>query len=274
MTSLRQNGGPCPPYIMTAVATESHRPFNPDRWIIAGGMAVLTGVSWAYLFWDAHRMSLEDCCVPMTGAWGLGDLFMLSVMWTIMMIAMMVPTAAPMVMMFARIQQQRRQNDRPFVPTALFLLGYVLVWTAFSLAATAAQWGLHAASLMSPGMASTSAIFGGAVLLATGIFQFTPLKRSCLGHCRSPMQFLMADWREGRTGAIGMGLKHGLICTGCCWLLMIVLFVVGVMNLLWVAIITAFVLAEKVIPGGQRLAAVAGVALVGWGAWILARAIV
>ncbi len=122
-------------------------------------------------------------------------------------------------------------------------------------------------------MESTSAVFGGTVLIATGIFQFTPLKRSCLRQCRSPLEFLMTEWRDGRRGAIVMGLRHGVFCTGCCWLLMIVLFVVGVMNLLWVAMITALVLAEKFVPSGQRLAAAAGVAMIGWGVWLLSRSV-
>jgi predicted metal-binding membrane protein len=182
-------------------------------------------------------------------------------MWAVMMVAMMVPTAAPMILIFANVNRKRQEQERPYVPTAVFLSGYLLVWTGFSVLATLAQWGLHEAALLSPMMVSTSSILGGILLLAAGIFQWTPLKYACLKHCRSPLSFLMTDWREGYRGALIMGLKHGSYCTGCCWFLMALLFVAGVMNLLWVATITAFVLVEKAVPRGDLVGRIAGVAL-------------
>jgi len=179
-----------------------------------------------------------------------------------MMVAMMVPTAASMILMFAMFNRRRREQQQPYVPTAVFLGGYLLVWTGFSVLATLAQWGLHSAALLSPMMVSTSPILGGIILLAAGIFQWTPLKYACLTYCRSPLGFLMTDWREGSRGAFIMGLKHGSYCTGCCWFLMALLFVAGVMNLLWVATITVFVLIEKIAPRGDMVGRVAGGVLV------------
>jgi predicted metal-binding membrane protein len=254
---------------MTVTAVPITSRFSLDRWIVGGALFFLTGVSWTYLIWDASRM---DCCsLPSTAAWHASEIGMLVVMWTIMMIAMMVPTVAPMVLLFAAIQRQRRELQRPYVPAGLFLLGYLLVWTGFSILATAAQWGLHATALLSPMMISTSPIFGGVVLIATGVFQFSETKRACLRQCRSPLDFLLTEWREGPRGAVVMGLRHGVFCTGCCWLIMLLLFVVGVMNLMWVAALTALVLAEKVLPRGQLLARVAGVAMIAWGIWMLAH---
>jgi len=223
-----------------------------DRWIIGAGVGVLTVLSWSYLFWDARKMSIgQGCCAvirPTLSSWTMSDLSVLFAMWAIMMVGMMAPSAAPMLLMFAAVNRKRKEAERPYVPTSLFLAGYLAIWTAFSLLATVAQWFLHAGALLSTKMAATSPMLGGSVLLAVGIFQWSPLKRSCLRHCRSPLDFILTDWREGRLGAFVMGLRHGVFCVGCCWLLMCLLFVTGVMNLLWVAIVTLFVLVEKVVP--------------------------
>src|ERR1700690_3554352 len=178
-----------------------------------------------------------------------------------MMVAMMIPSAAPMILTFAMVNRKRREQERPFVPTGIFLLGYLAVWTGFSALAAVAQWILHARALLSPMMVSTSPILGGGLLIAAGIFQWTPLKNACLTHCRSPLGFLMTDWREGRWGALFMGLKHGAYCAGCCWILMALLFVAGVMNLWWIAIIAVLVLLEKVAPKGFGVGKIAGVFL-------------
>ena len=168
----------------------------------------------------------------------------------------------PVILTFASVNRRRLAQQRPFVPTAIFLCGYVVVWTGFSVLAALIQWGLHAAALLSPMMVGTSPILGGLLLVVAGVFQWTPLKNACLRHCRSPLGFLMTDWREGRSGAFIMGLRHGSYCTGCCWLLMALLFVAGVMNLLWVATITVFVLVEKALPRGDVVGRVAGGVLV------------
>jgi len=185
------------------------------------------------------------------------------------MVAMMIPSAAPMILTFALVNRKRRESERPFVPTGIFLLGYLVVWTGFSVLAAVAQWILHAKALLSPMMVSTSPMLGGALLLGAGVFQWTPLKNTCLAHCRSPLGFLMTDWREGRWGAFVMGLQHGAYCIGCCWILMALLFVAGVMNMWWIAIIAVFVLLEKVAPKDLFIGKMAGTLLALWGLWLI-----
>jgi predicted metal-binding membrane protein len=238
-----------------------------DRIIVLAGLISVAALAWAYTVYLAHDMGNMHMgmgmgmAMPKMQSWSLMDFVSMFLMWAVMMVAMMVPTAAPMILIFANVNRKRQEQERPYVPTAVFLSGYLLVWIGFSVLATLAQWGLHEAALLSPMMVSTSPILGGILLLAAGIFQWTPLKYACLKHCRSPLSFLMTDWREGYRGALIMGLKHGSYCTGCCWFLMALLFVAGVMNLLWVATITAFVLVEKAVPRGDLVGRIAGVAL-------------
>lgn len=251
-----------------------------DRVIILAGLSGLTLLAWAYMWHEASAMVSTGVCKcagmkmssPDMQTWAASQLLPLFLMWAEMMIAMMVPSAAPMVLMFGAVNRKRREAERPFVPTGMFLLGYLVVWTLFSAIAALAQWMLHAKALLSPMMASTSPFFGGAILLVAGVFQWTPLKQACLRHCRSPLSFLLTDWREGRLGALIMGIKHGAACTGCCWMLMALLFVAGVMNMWWVAAITILVLLEKVLPHGLQIGRAAGVALVLWGLWLLQTA--
>ena len=248
-----------------------------DRLIVLGGLAGITALAWAYvgyLAWDMGRMAMPmDMAMPRMQTWGVLDLVLSFVMWAVMMVAMMVPSAAPLLLMFTTINR-RRHAQQPYVPTTVFLGGYLLVWTGFSALAMLAQWGLHSAALLSPMMVGTSPILGGLVLLAAGSFQWTPLKYTCLTRCRSPLGFLMTDWREGHRGALIMGLRHGMYCVGCCWFLMALLFVAGVMNLLWVAAIAAFVLVEKVVPRGDLVGRVAGGGLVVAGLVMLGQALV
>src|SRR2546425_4256850 len=206
---------------------------------------------------------------PDTAPWSVGILLPLFLMWAEMMVAMMIPSAAPMILTFAMVNRKRREQKQPFVPTGIFLLGYLAVWTFFSALAAVAQWILHARALLSPMMVSTSALLGGVLLIVAGVFQWTPLKNACLTHCRSPLSFLMTDWREGRRGAFVMGLKHGAYCTGCCWFLMALLFVAGVMNIGWVAAISILVLLEKVAPKEFYLGRIVGLALAMWGGWMM-----
>lgn len=248
-----------------------------DRYLVLAALVGVTVLAWGYMLYEARAMQETGVCQclgmamsgPDTKPWAATAILPLFLMWSEMMVAMMIPSAAPMILTFARVNRQRREADRPFVPTGLFLLGYLVVWSAFSLAAALGQWALHGATLLSPMMMSTSPILGGVLLIAAGAFQWTPWKRACLHHCRSPLGFLLGDWREGRRGALSMGIRHGAYCTGCCWLLMALLFVAGVMNMLWVAVITALVILEKVLPHGMRLGSAVGVALVAWGAWMI-----
>src|SRR5439155_13903465 len=205
---------------------------------------------------------------PDTQSWSATTLVPLFLMWTEMMVAMMTPSAAPMILTFATVNRKRREQERPFVPTGMFLSGYLVVWTLFSAIAAVAQWILHSTALLSPMMVSTSPLLGGVLLIVAGVFQWTPLKNVCLTHCRSPLSFLMTDWREGKWGAFFMGLKQGAYCTGCCWFLMALLFVAGVMNVWWIAIIALFVLLEKVASRGLALGKLIGVLLAAWGVWM------
>jgi predicted metal-binding membrane protein len=249
-----------------------------DRTIVLAGLVGMTVLAWAYMghmAWHmGHRDMSLDMVMPHMQAWSVLDLVMLGVMWAVMMVAMMVPSAAPMLLLFTTIHRRRCAQQQPYVPTAVFLAGYLLVWGGFSVLATLAQWGLHSAALLSPMMMRTSPMLGGLVLLAAGGFQWTPLKSTCLTHCRSPLGFLMTDWREGHRGTLIMGLRHGMYCVGCCWVLMALLFVAGVMNLLWVAAIAAFVLVEKRLPRGDLLGRVAGGVLIVAGLVMLGHALV
>jgi len=247
-----------------------------DRLIIALGVFGTTALAWAYMVREAQAMSLTGicCCVgmkmsgPDLGPWSASTLVPLFLMWSEMMVAMMLPSAAPMILTFAAVNRKRREREQPFVPAGIFVLGYFVVWTGFSLIAAAGQWILHGNALLSSSMASTSHSLAGALLVGAGLFQWTPLKHSCLRHCRSPLTFLLTDWRDGRRGAFVMGLKHGLYCTGCCWILMALLFVAGVMNVWWLIALTILVLIEKLAPKGIWIARTIGVSLVAWGAGV------
>jgi predicted metal-binding membrane protein len=242
-----------------------------DRIIVLLGLACIAILAWAYTVhdaWEMNNMDIETCMGLSVKSWGMTDLAILFLMWAVMMIAMMVPSVSPVVLLYARYTRMKGCGGGIISQTGAFVLGYLASWTGFSLAAALAQFGLHEAALISPMMVSTSRLLGGAILIAAGVFQWTPLKHACLSHCRSPIGFLMTEWRTGARGAFVMGLRHGTYCVGCCWLLMAVLFVTGVMNLLWIAIIAAFVLVEKLAPSGEWVARAAGVLLAGYGLWM------
>ncbi|HEY8715475.1 MAG TPA: DUF2182 domain-containing protein, partial [Candidatus Acidoferrum sp.] len=219
---------------MSALASVLKR----DRLIVGCGLGIVAGVAWWHLFSEARRMKVsgvcEDVAMKMGGpdlaSWPLVSVLPLFVMWAVMMVAMMLPSATPMILTFAAVTRNRRQRDRPYVPVAVFASGYLFVWCLFSAIAAMAQWALHRSALLSSTMASTSVFLGALVLIGAGVFQFTPLKHACLRHCRTPLEFIMTRWREGWRGAFGMGLRHGAFCAGCCWVLMLLLFVGGVMN--------------------------------------------
>jgi predicted metal-binding membrane protein len=249
-----------------------------DRWIVLGGLAGITALAWAYLV--AMAIGMGDMPMAMGEAmmtvevapWGALDFALMFLMWAIMMVGMMVPSAAPMILLFAKVSRQRTERAGPFTPTGAFVAGYVAVWTGFSLTATGLQWALEQAALLSPMMmASTSPLLGGGLLVLAGLYQWTPLKDVCLRHCRSPLHFLLHGWLRGVGGAFRMGLEHGAYCVGCCWVLMGLLFVAGVMNLLWVAAIAGFVLLEKVAPAGARLGRLSGLLLVAAGVFVMLR---
>ena len=260
-------------------ADSLERALRHDRVITVVALAGIAAVAWAYMIYEARAMAETGVCAcagmvmsgPDMQPWSVAAILPLFLMWAEMMVAMMIPSAAPVTLIFARVNRERRKQERPFVPAGLFLSGYLIAWTLFSLGAALLQWVLHGAALLSPMMVSSSSLLSGIILIATGIFQWTPLKRACLSHCRSPLAFLLTDWHEGRLGAVKMGFKHGVYCTGCCWLLMLILFVAGVMNMWWVAAITALVVLEKLVPRGHWIASAAGVFCVAWGAWLLVQ---
>jgi predicted metal-binding membrane protein len=202
-------------------------------------------------------------------AWTPGYAVLMFLMWWIMMLAMMLPSAAPMILLFAMINRKQREKGAPYVPTGIFAAGYALVWGGFSVLAVAAQWGLERSGLLSSMMASTSVMLGAGLLIAAGTYQLTPLKHACLRHCRSPIFFITHHWRPGELGALRMGVAHGAFCTGCCWFLMALLFYGGIMNLYWIVGLAGFVLLEKTIPAGHWLGGLAGALLIAWGAALL-----
>ena len=248
-----------------------------DRLIIGGGLGLIAGIAWWYTVYEARRMGVTGVCEclgmkmggPELGAWTAGSILPLFAMWAVMMVAMMLPTAAPMILTFAAVARNRRRAQRPYVPVIVFAAGYVAIWCVFSVAAAVGQWLLHREALLSPMMASSSALLGGLLLLAAGVFQFTRLKKRCLTNCRAPLEFIMTRWREGWRGAFGMGVEHGAFCAGCCWALMALLFVLGVMNILWIAALTMLVALEKMLPRAKWLTPTTGVLLVSWAAWVL-----
>lgn len=186
-------------------------------------------------------------------------------MWVAMMAAMMLPSAAPMIIAFARSQARKRQEGGPFVPTWLFVAPYGVVWLVFGIAGYLAAFAFGAVAGSSPWMTQDVPRLAGGLIVAAGAYQLTPLKRVCLARCRSPLSFMLSYWRSGRWGAVTMGLRHGLLCVGCCWLLFVVLFPLGIMNVAAMVAVTVLIFAEKVLPIGDRVAGWAAAVLIVYG---------
>jgi len=233
-------------------------------------IVTVAGMCWAWLgemIWDMSAMPMDGTAMlPSDQA---GYVAWLVLMWLVMMAAMMLPTAAPMTLAFSDFSGGRGQRPMSSLITA-FVLGYVLAWGAFSLLAAAGQWSLERGELLSSmGMAFKNDVAAGGVLIIAGLYQWTPLKHACLKRCRIPIGFLMTEWRDGFSGAVIMGWRHGVFCVGCCWALMALLFVAGVMNALWIIGLTLFVIVEKVAPRGDLIARTAGLGLVLSGTWLI-----
>jgi predicted metal-binding membrane protein len=238
------------------------------------GLGGITVAAWVYVVMTARRMVTESAGMrgqsmtpmmdAMTGVqpWTATEFGLRLAMWAVMMVAMMVPTVAPMTLMYAAVARKAAAQHNPMAPTFVFVTGYITMWTVFSLVATIAQYALDRAALLSPMMVSRSAIFGAGLLIVAGIYQLSPFKNACLRNCRAPTHFLSHYWRTGNLGAFRMGLQLGAYCVGCCWILMGLLFVGGVMNLLWIAAIAIFVLLEKTIPLGDVGGRFAGAAMI------------
>jgi predicted metal-binding membrane protein len=245
-----------------------------DRAVTAAGLVAVAALAWLWVARMAATMgsAAAGMAMPgMSGPNGAGPgIPWLAGMWAIMMVAMMLPSAAPTILLFGSVARRRQQEGRPSVPVAVFTLGYLAVWVLYAILAGTLQWELHRLALLSPGMAAASPVLAGGLLIAAGLYQWLPLKGTCLSHCHSPLHFFSTEWREGIGGALAMGMRHGSYCVGCCWLLMALLFVAGVMNLAWVALIALFVLIEKLVPRGLWFGRVAGAAMMIWGVAILA----
>ena len=244
-----------------------------DRLWVLGGVIGATALAWLYLAWMVSGMNTMDAMgdvmlSALATPWTTTDFTLMFLMWAIMMVGMMLPSATPMIFLFAMVNRRRIVQGESVTPPIVFVSGHLATWTVFSLLATTLQWGLHRAGLLSPMMVTTSALAGGTALVAAGIYQWTPLKTSCLRHCQSPLHFISTHWKNGSAGAFQMGWEHGLYCLGCCWLLMCLLFVGGVMNLLWIAGLTIFVLIEKVWHH-RLVSSLTGAALVIWGTLVV-----
>ena len=264
-----------------------------DRLIVVTALTAVIALSWAYLMagasmgmsaFEMTRMSQLGmaggmsegsmaCMAMMTPVvWTPGYAVLMFFMWWVMMVAMMLPSAAPMILLFATVNRKQRETGHPHVATSIFAVGYLPAWAGFSLVAVILQWGFQRTGILSPMLVATNAIFGGFLLLAAGVYQLTPIKHACLRRCRSPLAFLSTHWGRGARGALRTGLLHGAFCVGCCWFLMGLMFFGGVMNLYWVAGLALFVLFEKTVPAGHWLGYATGVALLVWGAGMLALA--
>ena len=283
---------------MVAVAFDLESVLRRDRLVVVIALVAVIVLSWVYVLAGAgmgmsafemtrmtqpvgvidstqpslQGMSMGGTAVGgtmVTGAWTVGYAVVIFFMWWVMMFGMMLPSAAPLLLLFARMMRKEKDKGAPYVPTGVFALGYVIMWAAFSAIATGAQWGLEASGLLSGIMVGTSAVLGAGLLIAAGVWQLTPWKNACLRHCRSPIGFLSAHWRPGRTGAFKMGLVHGAFCLGCCWFLMALLFYGGVMNLYWIIGLALYILIEKLLPAGARIGQLTGVILIAWGATLL-----
>ena len=256
-----------------------------DRLVVAGALGVTAALAWGYVLWLAADMDMGGMdmpefrmipaglglMAPVDAPWGLIEFAFVFVMWAVMMIGMMAPSAAPMILMYARMGRQRSAEGKPLAATGWFAAGYFLAWMGFSLAATLVQWMIERAALLDARMVSASNVLGGIVLIAAGVYQWSPLKDVCLAQCQSPIGFLMryGGFRGDLPGCLLMGLRHGAYCIGCCWALMALLFVGGVMNVLWIALLAMLVLLEKLAPFGRWIARAAGAVCVGAGAAML-----
>lgn len=256
-----------------------------DHAIIVAALGVLTALCWLDLVWLARDMVTggmdmtghriiplgQALMMPASAPWKPIEFGYVFVMWVVMMIGMMTPSAAPAILIYARIGRQAVTEGRPFASTAWFTGGYLLAWTAFSVAATSAQWALERAALLTPMMAAANSTLGGVLLIFAGLYQWTPLKDACLSHCQSPFTFILSrgGFCGDAAGSLSLGCRHGFYCVGCCWALMVLLFVLGVMNLFWIATLAILILLEKVIPSGRIIARIAGMAFVAAGGWML-----
>lgn len=247
------------------------RALRHDRWILLGGLGVMAALAWAYTLSGAGMDMSPGGQGSAPRAWTPGQAGTMLAMWWVMMVAMMVPSAAPTILLAAELNRRSSAARLPFGSAGAFAAGYLFVWLLFSIAAVAAQWLLQGAGLLTPTMQVAGNPLAGGLLLAAGLWQLSPFKGACLRHCRSPVDFLVRRRRPGRSGAFAVGMAHGSYCVGCCWVLMTLLFVGGVMNPYWIAGLTLYVAVEKRFLRGEQIGRITGAALVAAGLWILLR---
>jgi predicted metal-binding membrane protein len=275
---------------MNNIGTIKYRAALGERLLVVGGLIIISLTAWVYTIQMAQPMgahtiaavigaghgvhhmaghgAMHSAVTPHLITWGAEEMWMTFIMWAVMMTAMMLPTAIPMVLAFMTVNRERERGGA-VVPIWAFTFGYLSTWTVYSAGATAAQWALLQAALLSPATLASGPVLGGILLIAAGIFQWTPWKDACMTKCRNPLGFLLTHWRSGNMGAFNLGSRYGLYCVGCCWLLMVLSFALGVMNLVWMAALTLFMLIEKISPAGRFISRAAGIGLITWGGWML-----
>ena len=258
-----------------------------DRAIVATAVFLLAVLAWAYVLWLAADMDMGGMdmsgfrmipagmalITPATAPWNATEFAFVFAMWSVMMVGMMTPSATPMILIYARVGRQAAQQGKPLAASSWFASGYLLAWIGFALVATFAQWALERGSLLTPTMAAASAVLSGIVLIVAGFYQWTPLKDACLRQCQMPLQFIQhhGGFRHDAFSSLALGARHGAYCIGCCWVLMAILFVGGVMNVLWIVAVTIFVLVEKTVPVGRVISRVTGAGFFACGVWVLAQ---
>ncbi len=262
-------------------ATILEKTLRRDRLIVMTGLATVVALAAVYTVagvgMSMSALSMTQMALNLPGmmmepaVWSPYYAGLIFLMWWVMMIAMMVPSATPMILLYTAVVRKRTSLDAPFVAVACFLAGYLAVWGAFSLLAMALQWGLEALGTVTGMMEIANAPIAGGVLILAGLYQLTPLKKACLKHCQHPLIFLLHHWKPGGAGAFRMGAEHGIYCLGCCWILMALLFVGGIMNLLWIAGIAIYVGVEKLAAGHRWVTVVTGIVLTLGGVMLAAR---
>jgi predicted metal-binding membrane protein len=258
-----------------------------DRAVVTASLIVLAALAWAYVIWLATDMDTGGMdmsgfrmipagmalMMPTTAPWNATEFAFVFAMWAVMMVGMMTPSATPIIRIYARVGRQAAQQGKPFASSSWFASGYLLAWIGFALVATFGHWALERGHWLTPEMAAASGTLSGIILIAAGLYQWTPLKNACLRQCQMPLQFIQrhGGFRPDAWGSLALGARHGAYCIGCCWVLMALLFVAGVMNVLWIAALTILVLVEKVIPAGRAVPRVTGAGFCAGGVWMLAH---
>jgi len=227
-------------------------------------LVLLSGLAWGMTVYQANGMGwgMFTCSMTMGMPFSVSNAFLYIILWGVMMIAMMLPAMTPIVEIFQTMARRRQEQSLPFTPAWVFIAGYLALWTLTGGVGYAADLAIQSLPTQFPTLRTYGMVIGGVTLIVAGLYQLTPLKYLCLSQCRSPMGFLLGNWRDGHWGTFRMGMDHGFYCLGCCWSLMAVLFVVGSMNLVWMGILSAVIFVEKTVPQGVVFGKLTGIALI------------